>query len=135
MQEHLEARGWKQRSLSGFVQTAGPLWTRRTEDGWHYGFHCDERHLNPAGVVHGGALLTLLDHAVSTVAWEAMDRQPCVTVQLDSQFLAPARSGQFVEAHVQVEHKTRSLVFLRARLVTGDVSLLVGQAILKAVAG
>lgn len=131
MNDELEIAGWQQRPPKGFVGTAGPLWTKREESGWSYGFQCDERHLNPAGVVHGGALLTLLDHAVSTVAWEVMNKQPCVTLQLDSQFLAPAKAGQFVQAQVHVEHKTRGMVFMRGRLVADGVPVLVGQAILK----
>ena len=57
----------------------------------------DQQHLNPAARVHGGALMTLLDHAISSTAWEACDRQPCVTVQMDTQFLGAVEAGQFAQ--------------------------------------
>lgn len=128
-----EASGWKQRSLPGFVGTAGPLWTRREGEGWAYGFQMEPAHLNPAGVVHGGALLTLVDHAISTVAWEASGRVPCVTLQLDSQFLTAVRQGQFVEARAQVAHRTHQMLFLQGSVAVDGQKVLLAQAIVKLV--
>ena len=76
--------GWNPRSLDGFFGLVGPLWTRKEEGTWAYGFMAEPRHTNPAGVVHGGMLVTLIDHALSAIAWEANERRPCVTVQLDT---------------------------------------------------
>lgn len=129
----LQAQGWKRRDLAGFIGIAGPLWTRHDACGWRYGLLVDERHLNPAGVMHGGALSTLLDHTISTVAWEACDRRPCVTLQLDSQFLAAVKAGQFIEASATVEHRTKGMVFMRGRVEADGVAVMVGQAILKLV--
>ena len=64
------ADGWRERAASGFIGLTGPLWTRREADGWGYGFVAEARHANPAGIVHGGMLVTLVDHAIATVAWE-----------------------------------------------------------------
>lgn len=134
--ERLAAEGWKPRALGGYIGAAGPLWTRRDEQGWRYGLLVDERHLNPAGVMHGGALTTLLDHVVSTVAWEACERKPCVTLQLDSQFLAAVKAGQFIEASASVRYRTRGLVFMQGQVVSADgQSVLSGQAILKVMSG
>jgi uncharacterized protein (TIGR00369 family) len=133
MPERLAAEGWKARELEGFIGIAGPLWTRRGDSGWRYGLLVEDRHLNPAGVMHGGALCTLLDHVISTVAWEACDRAPCVTLQLDSQFLAAVKAGQFIEASAAVEHRTRGMVFMRGRVEADGVAVLVGQAILRIV--
>ena len=124
--------GWKQRSLHGFIQHAGPLWARREEHGWAYGFAVEARHLNPAGSAHGGALLTLMDHALSTVAWEACDRTACVTLQLDSHFVSPVRPGQFVQARAEVIERTGSLVFMRGELRAGESLVLTAHALMKA---
>jgi uncharacterized protein (TIGR00369 family) len=132
-EERLQSQGWKRRDLAGFIGTAGPLWTRHDDSGWRYGLLVEDRHLNPAGVMHGGALCTLLDHVISTVAWEACDRTPCVTLQLDSQFLTAVRAGQFIEAIATVEHRTKGMVFMRGRVEADGVAVLVGQAILKIV--
>lgn len=133
--EQLEADGWKPRELAGFMGTAGPLWTRREAQGWRYGLLVGEQHLNPAGVMHGGALATLFDHVVSTVAWEACDRKPCVTVQLDSQFLAAVQVGQFVEGSARVQHRTRGLIFMQGQVSAAGQAVLSGQAILKVMGG
>jgi len=96
--EALAEQHWKRRDLPGFMGLAGPLWTRREGDAWAYAVLAQEAHLNPAGVVHGGALVTLLDHAISSVAWEACARQPCLTLQLDTHFVGPVRAGQLAQA-------------------------------------
>lgn len=122
---------WQARELKGFIAHAGPLWARREGEGWAYGFAIGPQHLNPAGVVHGGALLTLVDHAMSTVAWEACGRVPCVTLQLDSHFAAPVLPGQFVEARAHVARRTGSLVFMRGELRVDDSLVLGAQALMK----
>lgn len=131
--ETLAAAGWKQRQLPGFIQAAGPLWTRRDGDGWTYGILAGPSHANPAGRVHGGVLATLADHAVSIGAWEAVGRRPCVTVQLDTHFLAAATPGQFIEARTRVVRATRSLVFMQAALAVGDAEIATASAVLKVV--
>ena len=128
----LEAQHWRQRVLPGFMGVAGPLWSRREGGSWAYGLLLAHSHLNPAGVAHGGALLTLIDHVMSTVAWEASGRTPCLTLQLDTQLLAPARAGQFVEARAQVVRRTHSLLFMQGSVTLDDAPILVAQAILKA---
>ncbi|WP_137920684.1 PaaI family thioesterase [Hydrogenophaga sp. 2FB] len=127
----LEATNWTVRTLKGFIEQAGPLWTRREDGGWAYGLLCDATHLNPAARMHGGALVTLLDHAISTVAWEACERAPCVTLQLDTQFLGAVREGEFAEARAGVSHKTGGLVFMRGAVTVDGQPVLMAQAILK----
>ncbi len=131
----LAAQGWKQRQLAGFIETAGPLWTRREEGGWAYGLLLGPGHANPAGVAHGGSLVTLADHAISTVAWDAAGRVACVTVQLDTHFMTAARPGEFVEARAQVRHRSGSMVFMQGTLSVGDRTVLVAQAVMKVMQG
>lgn len=123
--------GWKPRERAGFIGLAGPLWTRREGDAWAYGVMAEEQHLNPAQIVHGGALVTLMDHAISTVAWEASERRPCVTLQLDSQFLAAVRCGQFMEARAQVLRKTQSILFMQGQVTVSGQPVLTAQALMK----
>ena len=134
----LQAQGWKARELPGHMGQIGPLWTRRLADGaWAYGLLAGAQHLNPAGVVHGGALLSLADHALSTAAWEACGRVPCVTVQLDAHFVAPVRTGQFVQLQPQLVQRSASLLFMRAELAVQPpqqpLLVLTAQAIMKMV--
>ena len=113
--------GWKPRTLPGFFDLVGPLWTKKEGDSWAYGIVAADKHVNPAGIVHGGMLATLLDHALSAIAWEANDRKPCITIALDVHFLAPARPGQFVAARGRIVRQASSLVFMQGNLtVDGD---------------
>jgi uncharacterized protein (TIGR00369 family) len=127
----LHDAGWQQRALRGFAQRMGPLWTRREGEGWAYGILATQDHLNPGGFVHGGVLCSLFDHTVSAVAWEALGRRACVTVQLNTQFLTAAREGQFLEARGRVVRTTTTLVFVEGVLSCGDVELLRGSSVQK----
>lgn len=129
--EALTAAGWRQRTLRGFADRLGPLWTRQEDGGRAYGVLCMPEHLNPAGFVHGGALCALFDHMVSTLAWEAVGRRPCVTVQLNTQFLAPAREGDFLEARGRVVKTTATLVFMEGTIIADVRDLLAGSGVLK----
>lgn len=128
----LTSRGWKKRKIGGFIDCAGPLWTRKEEDSWAYGILAEERHLNPARLVHGGLFETLMDHALSSIAWEACGRRKCVTLQMGSYFIAPASIGAFIEARGNVTHSTSSTFFMQGMLTVNGQPVMSGQAIMKA---
>ncbi|KLN53575.1 PaaI family thioesterase [Variovorax paradoxus] len=130
--EKLAASGWHRvRAAGGFMSSSGPLWAAREGQGWVYGVWSTDAHLNPAGFVHGGLLATLVDHAISTVAWECAGRTPCVTVQLDAQFLAPVSPGVLIEARAHLVRRTASLLFMRGLLQVAGQEVLVAQALMK----
>ena len=133
LQEALAATGWGSRTLPGFAGLVGPLWTRKEDTAWAYGLVATEQHLNPAGLVHGGLLATLIDHALSAIAWEALGRRACVTVQLDTQFLAAAKENQFLEARGRVLRATSSLVFMQGSVSADGTDLVAASAVLKLV--
>ena len=125
--------GWRKRALPGFAGLIGPLWVRKEDDGWAYGLLTTADHLNPAGVVHGGLLTALLDHGISAIAWEALGRRACVTVQLDTHFLAAAREGQFLQVRGRVARATSSLVFMQGELSAEGEVVATAVAVLKQV--
>lgn len=129
--ESLAADGWRQKSLPGFAGLIGPLWARKEADGWAYGLLAGADHLNPAGVVHGGLLTAMLDHGMSAIAWEALARRACATVQLDTHFLMAARAGQFLEVRGRVLRATASLVFMQGELSVAGETVATGAAVLK----
>jgi uncharacterized protein (TIGR00369 family) len=131
--EQLRAEGWKPYTLPGHMGQLGPLWIRKgtDEQPWRFGLQAQAQHLNPQGMVHGGVTLSLLDQAVSTVAWEMSGRTPCVTVQLDTQFIAAVKAGDFAVVSVYPAQRTSSLVFARAELHVGTGLAASAQAILK----
>ena len=123
--------GWKARALPGFFGLVGPLWTRKEGASWAYGFLAEDKHTNPAGIVHGGMLTTLLDHTLSVIAWEANERKPCITVALDVHFLAPARPGDLVVARGRIVRQTATLAFTQGSLSVGPQEIATASAILK----
>lgn len=130
---HVRDLGWKQVRGSGrFMALVGPLWARREGDGWAYGMISTDDHLNPAGVVHGGLLATLIDHALSVIAWQAAGRAPCVTVQLDTHFLGSVSPGVLIEARGRVVRRTKHLLFMQGVLSVAGEDVLAAQALMKA---
>ena len=127
------ASGWKPRTLDGFIGSVGPLWTRRENEAWAYGFVPTSQHTNPAGIVHGGLLMTLIDHALSAIAWEDAGRRACVTIQIDVRFLNAVRPPTLIEARGRVVRRTANLSFAEGQLTVGPDVAVAASAILKIV--
>ena len=127
------AAGWKLRELPGFIGSVGPLWTKKEDDVWAYAIVSKPEHTNPAGIVHGGLLMTLLDHALSAIAWEDAGRRPCVTVQIDVRFLATVPLDRLVEARGRVVRRTTTLSFTEGNLTVDGEVVATASAILKIV--
>lgn len=132
-EQTLREAGWRDRAGQGFSELVGPIWTRREGNVWTLGVLAGTQHTNIMGIVHGGLIATLLDQVVSMNAWEALDRSPCVTVQMDMHCLAAAQVGQFLEARATIVRMTNSLVFVRGEIVVEDEVIASGQAVLKRV--
>lgn len=122
---------WKPRTLDGFVGLIGPLLARREDGVWAYAIRAEAKHTNPAGLVHGGLLTSLLDHALSAIAWEANERRACITVALDVHFLAAARPGDLIVARGRVVRTSASLVFMQGSLTVDEQEVATGKAIMK----
>lgn len=123
--------GWKTLKSRGFFAEVGPLWSKRVDEQWEYGLLVEPRHENGVGVVHGGMLVTLLDQAISMIAWAANAQQPCTTIHLDTHFVTPSVAGDFIVARAEVVRKTSSLIFLRGALSVDDSQVMYGQGIMK----
>ncbi len=107
---------WKRRELKGIPASLSALWTQRDEDGWRYAVQLDESHANAQGIVHGGVLMTFMDHGLSLLVWEAAGRTMNSTIQLDNHFLGAVKPPAFVELHGQILRQGRHLVFARGVL-------------------
>jgi uncharacterized protein (TIGR00369 family) len=127
----LKAAGWKPVPARDYPAMIGPFLARRAGEGWEYAFLPEQRHLNIGGVVHGGMLMSFMDDVLGMTVWEAAGRRPCTTVQLNTQFLAPARIGEFVEGRAEVLRTTRTLVFVRGTLSVGDRTLVAADGVWK----
>lgn len=97
----------------GFGRAFGPVYLDRV--GHRMIFRVSERHENPVGVCHGGAMATFADMQI--MAWkggveEGQSRNPTISLSLD--YLAPAPLGSCVEAAVTLVKQTRSMFFTQS---------------------
>ena len=89
----------------------------------------ETRHLNRSGILHGGVLTTLVDTACgySGCFCDTPGRaRRAITLQLNTQFLAPARAGQRLVARAGTTGGGRSVFFAECR-VHADDGTLVGR--------
>jgi uncharacterized protein (TIGR00369 family) len=111
---------------SGFIDTNGPLYVRREPrpqgDRVLIGFRVEPRHCNPMHNCHGGMLATFCDMLLPLSIHRQnsqVGRRFLLTINLQLDYLAPARLGAWVDGEVEVLRVTRSMVFAQG-LVTAD---------------
>lgn len=115
-----EFAGWQVWQSDAFEQRAGPFYETVDADGRALiAFRAEPRHMNGAGFMHGGCLMTFADSALFTIAREAMGGSHGVTMSLAGDFLDAVRVGQLVEARGEVTRGGGKTVFIRG-LVTAD---------------
>ncbi|MDH4585581.1 PaaI family thioesterase [Pseudomonas sp. BN415] len=103
-----------------FEQTVGPLLHKNEENTWSFKFLVQQRHLNPLGRLHGGMVMTFLDHTLGGTAFHAVGNKPCITVGLHTNFVAGAKAGDWVVGTATVNRITGNLVFLSGELRVND---------------
>jgi uncharacterized protein (TIGR00369 family) len=113
---------------SPFGAENGPFFESRSGDSWIRGFRVLERHTNAGGIAHGGMLMTFADVVLAQAVIHQAG-QPAVTVRMTSDFLAPARLGDWVEGTAEVTRVTRSMAFVEGRLKSGSRTLLTASAV------
>lgn len=81
----------------------------------------DERHLNRAGIVHGGVLLSLADTAMGQAVQSLIDMETYRTLmaQLNANMIKAARPGRVV-ARGSVASLGRRLAFCECEIRQGD---------------
>ncbi|NEW89665.1 PaaI family thioesterase [Rhodopseudomonas sp. WA056] len=115
----------------GYIGTNGPYYWRQSADGQpEFGFLSDERHGNPNGVLHGGALLGFLDTILGFSVVLAGQRR-CATVSLDSRFLATIEPGGWITGRTTMKKLSRSLAFIDAEALAGDKLLVTTAAVFR----
>ncbi|WP_319498507.1 PaaI family thioesterase [uncultured Cohaesibacter sp.] len=122
------ANDWKPMAIEGYMGSIGPLMRRKDESGKNrYGLLITPQHLNAIGLAHGGVITSLIDQVIALEAWNAADRQPTVTVQMDTRFVGSAKAESFLQATAVIKHQTGSMMFVDAD-VHGDGDALIASA-------
>jgi len=98
---------------SGFMGPNGPLYGRRDGDHVVLGFRVESRHCNPRDVCHGGMLMLFADMQLPLAARAQADLNDDFfpTINLTTDFLAPAPLGAWVQGRADVVKVTRNMVF------------------------
>ncbi len=113
--------------LGGFMADFGRLYQHETTHA--IGVRVDARHLNNLGIAHGGMLATLVDSAIGIVMIQRVGRrQPGVTAHLSLDYMNPARVGDWIEAHVELDKLGSRLRVGGCRVMAGDVCLMKASA-------
>lgn len=98
---------------SAFGGLVGPVLDAQGQS--RRGFRVEAKHLNNAGIAHGGMLMSLADMTLGRGASDATGG-PAVTVRMVSDFHGPARLGDWVEGQARVTRTTRTMVFVEAEV-------------------
>ena len=114
-----------------FEDHVGPLGYKVVDGTITFAFLADARHRNTAGTVHGGMLMTFADFALCLTATWDQPGEKCVTISCNSEFVAPGRPGDVIEASGEVVRRTRSLTFVRGQVYADERILLNYSAIVK----
>ena len=78
----------------GFMKHNGGLLFRNiSETEYEFKSTVNEKHLNAAGITHGGYLSALIDAGAGTSAHRAANDTPCVTISLDLKFISSSKVG------------------------------------------
>ena len=123
--------GWYQRhNKVTFSNFAGPFYVKEGPQ-VGVGFYPKAHHLNHQGLIHGGALLTLCDMALWEILCNDIGEFKGVTVTLNTEFIAAARGGHFVEATGEALKTKGSLLFARGTVTSNGETLMVFSGTLK----
>lgn len=83
----------------------------------------EPKHLNLAGIVHGGVLASLLDNAMGLVAIVACPGERTVTTGLNVHYLRSAAEG-LLTCEAKLIHQSRKTLTLEGRIVDNKEELL-----------
>jgi uncharacterized protein (TIGR00369 family) len=99
-----------------FIIENGPFYEKIvSKDKVIRAFRVEERHLNSIKIVHGGMLMTFADSSLAASVRHISGRSS-VTIKMNSEFLSPAREGDWVESDMEVIRSTRTVAFVRGEL-------------------
>ncbi|WP_375502332.1 PaaI family thioesterase [uncultured Jatrophihabitans sp.] len=114
--------------MDGFADTIG-IGTLTAQDGAARAeLHAEQRHLNPAGTVHGGVLATLVDTAMgAAVRSTTDDGAVAATTQLTIAYLRPGHEG-LLTVHARVGKQGQHVLVCEAQVAQD------GEALIEALA-
>ena len=115
-----------------FEGVIGVCWYNDMGDGRiEVGVLADERHANEYGWVHGGVMMTMADAALCMNSRWHDPAEGAITVSATNNFVAGARTGEFLETRTNVVRRTRQFSFVACEVVVGDRICLTSSGVIK----
>ena len=101
----------------GFMKHNGGLLFRKISNkDYEFKTKINKKHLNRAGITHGGYIAAIIDAGAGTAAHRITNNKICVTISLDIKFIDSTKLGDEIVGKVNIQKVTRSLVFLICKL-------------------
>ncbi len=119
-------------TLTGFTETKlvdpfeifiGPVFEQGAPGAKTFALAVDERHVNARGVIHGGMLMTFADCALGQAVWDVTDKASVVTLNMQGQYLKPAKSGDVIFVKPELIRRTKAFVFMRGDFKVRDETI------------
>ena len=110
---------WSTWEFDAFETRSGPFYMREIDGAWVSAFRAEAKHMNGAGSMHGGCMMTFADFALFTIAHKELGENYGVTINLSGDFLGGISVGQLVEARGEVTRGGGKTIFVRG-MITGD---------------
>ena len=126
--------------LPGFVPThlvdpfeifVGPVFEKGVPCAKTYAMRLDSRHMNRRGVLHGGMFMTFADLTLGQAVWDATNKAPVVTLNMQMHFLKPAVEGDILLVKPELVRRTRALVFMRGDFTVEGETVFAVQSVWK----
>ena len=94
----------------------GLLFRKISKKQYEFKTKINKKHLNRAGITHGGYIASIIDAGAGTGAHRISKNKVCVTISLDIKFIDSTKLGDEILGNVSIQKLTRSLVFLTCKL-------------------
>jgi uncharacterized protein (TIGR00369 family) len=104
-----------------FMQANGPLYGHWNGKQFVLGCRVLERHTNPGATCHGGMITSLADMTLLLgIRMQLPLPQYLVTINLSTDFIAPAQIGDWIEGRAEVLRAGKNLIFAQGHLSVAD---------------
>jgi len=116
----------------GFATHVGPLYFKMRDGEGVLGFRVMPHHCNPAGICHGGMMMTVMDMAIGvaiSVGAKTGGFTPSVNLTYD--FVAPGPMGAWLQSKVDWVHTTKRTGFANGYLIGPDGPVMRANGICK----
>lgn len=129
-----EWAGWRNWGADAWEDANGPFVFREEPDGSiRCAFRAEKKHMNGAGFMHGGCLMTFADYALFCISTKELAGGGAVTLTMNSEFVSAGRLGTIVEATGEIVRAGGSVIFIRGMITSEGETLLNFSGVIKRV--